>query len=195
MIILGVTGGIGCGKSTATSLLARHGFRKVDSDQLVREVILPSASVRERLRARFGAKVLRADGELDRPALARIVFSNDEEREWLESELHPHVFQRWREEFAAHPDTDFVVEVPLLFEKGLENWFDFTVCVSTTPSNQLGRLELRGMTRAQAEARISKQLSLARKQELADVVITNDGTLAFLERQVALLVRGLASNR
>jgi hypothetical protein len=114
-------------------------------------------------------------------------FPRPEDRRWLEDLVHPEVFSVWRTEFAQAPESDWVVEVPLLFEKGLENWFDFTVCVALSGPRQYLRLERRGLSRELAEQRISTQLLLATKLELADFVIWNDGSSAFLDAQVATL--------
>jgi len=188
---LGVTGGIGCGKSTAAALFGRRGFRLLDSDALIRERVLPSGPVSAALRARYGAAVFQGDGAVDRAALAARVFPHDAERRWLEELTHPVLFGLWRSAFAAEPAADWVVEVPLLFEKGLENWFDFTVCVASSAPQQLARLEQRGLPRALAEQRISKQLPLAQKIESADFVLWNDGTPEFLEAQIDRLIARL----
>jgi len=191
-MILGLTGGYGCGKSTAAKLFAGHGFRHIESDSIVRERVLTSDAVKAALRTRHGAKVFTAAGDVDRPALARIVFSNDEERAWLEALTHPVVFEIIRAMIRPDPGADYIVEVPLLFEKSLANWFDFTVCVACDPSSQLARLEQRGMDRALAVQRISKQLPLARKIELSDFVLWNDGSAEFLRAQVDRIVDSLA---
>jgi|ERR1017187_9401064 dephospho-CoA kinase len=188
---LGLTGGFGCGKSTAAGLFAGHGFRHVDSDSIVRERVLPSDSVSAALRVRYGDAVFGSAGGVDRPALARIVFADDTERLWLEELTHPGFFEIARAIFRADPAADFVVEVPLLFEKSLENWFDFTVCVACDGSSQLARLEQRGLERALAGQRISKQLPLARKIELSDFVLWNDGSTGFLKAQVDRIVDSL----
>jgi dephospho-CoA kinase len=193
-MILGLTGGMGCGKSTAARLIAElGGYRRIDSDEVVRDELLHIPEVIDAIRERFGAGVLRQDGKVDRPSLARAVFGDDTQRHWLESQLHPRLFVRWRESFAAHPAANWVVEVPLLFEAGLENWFDFTVCVATCSALQLARLEERGIPRALAEQRISKQLPLARKIEQADFVLSNDGSVDFLRAQIARLLITLAT--
>ena len=188
MMIAGITGGLGCGKSTVARALEARGFRRIDSDQIVREHVLTDPVVLSALRARYGDSVVEGtapDGlRVNRTALADRVFSADAERLWLEELTHPKVFAAWRAAFAAEPDARWVVEVPLLFEKGLENWFDFTVCVACAPQQQLARLEQRGLPRALAGQRISKQLPLARKIELSDFVLWNEGSPAFLEAQV-----------
>jgi dephospho-CoA kinase len=132
---------------------------------------------------------------VDRPALARIVFSDDSERLWLEELTHPRFFEIARATFREDPRADFVAEVPLLFEKSLENWFDFTVCVACDCSSQLARLEQRGLDRSLAGQRISKQLPLARKIELSDFVLWNDGSTDFLKAQVDRIVDSLRQAR
>jgi dephospho-CoA kinase len=188
----GITGGLGCGKSTVARLFERRGFRRLDSDALVRERVLTGAGVMAALRARYGAAVFAADGTVNRGALAERVFASDTERLWLEELTHPVLFAIWRAAFAAEPGARWVVEVPLLFEKALENWFDFTVCVACAPSQQLARLEQRGLPRGLAGPRISKQLPLARKIELSDFVLWNEGSPEFLEAEVDRLVNALA---
>jgi dephospho-CoA kinase len=192
MIKVGITGGLGCGKSTASRLFEQVGFSRLDSDAIVRDRVLPSEPVKAALRQRYGEGIFGAAGLLDRPELARRVFSDDAERTWLEDLVHPRVFAVWREEFAAGIDQRWVVEVPLLFEKALENWFDFTVCVALSPEEQLARLEQRGLSRELAGQRISKQLPLARKIELSDFVLWNQGSPDFLKAQVEHLAQALA---
>ena len=190
MMSIGITGGMGCGKSTVAKLMEKKGFERIDSDAIVREKVLTLAAVRDQIRGHFGDAVMNADGTVDRAKLGARVFADDAELAWLEELTHPHVFACWREAFAA-AKRDVVVEVPLLFEKNLENWFDFTVCVACAPAQQLARLEQRGLPHALAEQRISKQLPLARKIELAAFVLWNDGSAEFLENQVDHLVNAL----
>jgi dephospho-CoA kinase len=190
---LGITGGLGCGKSTAAKLFEKKGFRRLDADVLVRESVLTAPDVREALRARFGPSIFASDDVVNRKVLAARVFADEGELRWLERLVHPRVFELWRAELVAAPATDWAVEIPLLFERNLENWFDFTVCVACDPDQQLVRLEQRGLNRALAGQRISKQLPLARKVELADFVLWNSGSAEFLEAQIDRLVSFLAS--
>ena len=187
MVIMGITGGLGCGKSTVAGLVERRGYRRIDSDALVRERVLTSPEVVAALGARYGAAVVDPGGQVHRGALAERVFADDAERRWLEDLTHPVVFSLWRAAFAAEPAARWVVEVPLLFEKGLANWFDFTICVATSSALQLSRLQARGVSPDLAAARIAKQLPLPRKIAAADFVLLNDGSLDFLREQVALL--------
>jgi len=172
-------------------MFERNGFQRVDSDALVRDQILTQPPVIEALRTRFGDAMVAPDGRVDRARLAERVFADDADRLWLEDLTHPLLFALWRQTLAADPQISWVFEVPLLFEKSLENWFDFTLCVGCAPAQQLARLEQRGLPHALAEQRISKQLPLARKIELADFVLWNDGSVQFLQDQVTELIRTL----
>jgi len=187
-MILGITGGMGCGKSTVARLIERRGWRRLDSDALVRERVFADPALRTALRERFGPDVAPEAGEIDRGRLAAVVFNDEAARVDLEKLTHPPLFALWREALREQPHGEWVFEVPLLFEKRLENWFDFTVCVASSPPQQLARLEQRGLSRVLAEQRISKQLPLARKIELSDHVVWNDGSEAFLESQVDRLL-------
>jgi dephospho-CoA kinase len=194
-MIAGITGGVGCGKSTVGRALERRGFRRVDSDRIVREHVLTAPEVVREIAAKFGGGVVTMDGagrvSVVRPALAERVFADDAARLWLEDLTHPRVFAGWQAAIAAEPAARFAIEVPLLFEKQLENWFDFTVCVACSPPRQLARLEQRGLPRVLAGQRISKQLPLARKIERSDFVLWNDGSPSFLEAQVDRLAEAL----
>lgn len=191
--ILGITGGLGCGKSTAARLFEAIGYRRLDSDALVRERVLTSDEVKTAVAERFGAKVIGPNGQIDRSVLAEKVFYNDEERLWLEDLTHPILFEIGRTALRSEPHRPWVVEVPLLFEKSLQNWFDFTVCVACSHGQQLARLEQRGLPRALAEQRITKQLPLARKIELSDFVLWNEGSAEFLKAQVERLASQIAA--
>lgn len=192
-MIAGITGGVGCGKSTAARMFEARGFRRLDSDQIVRERVLVDPAIKAAIRERYGAEVFAANGEISRPALAGRVFSDEAELHWLEELTHPAVFAAWQAAFDADPGARWAVEVPLLFEKGLENWFDFTICVACAPAKQLARLEQRGLPRALAGQRISKQLPLARKIELSDFVLWNEGSPEFLEAQIDHLANALVA--
>lgn len=194
-MILGITGGVGCGKSTVARMFERRGFGRIDSDAMIRERVLPSEQVIAALRVRYGKHVVRTDGTVDRAALAARVFADEGERRWLEALTHPILFGLWRETLATDPGGKWVVEVPLLFEHALENWFDFTLCVACSPDQQLLRLEQRGLSRSLAGQRISSQLPLARKIELSDFVLWNDGSATFLQDEVDHLADSLADKR
>jgi dephospho-CoA kinase len=190
-LIVGLTGGMGCGKSTAAAFFAELGFTRLDADQVVRDELLTSPEVIAAIKQKLGGGVLDGEGRVDRKALGKLVFADDAALNWLENLLHPLLRARWQARFAAAAGEKFIVEVPLLFEKGMENWFDFTVCVTTDSASQLRRLEQRGVPPELARQRLAKQLPLARKCELADFVILNDGSLDFLRDQVRALAERL----
>lgn len=194
-LIVGLTGGMGCGKSTAAALFAERGFRRLDADQVIRDEILTDPEVIRAVRDRFGPEVLDEAGRVRRGRVAEVVFADPAQLDWLENLLHPRLLARWREVFAAAEGEAFIVEVPLLFEKGLENWFDFTVCVTTGSATQLRRLEQRGIPPELARQRLVKQLPLVRKCELADHVLLNDGSPEFLREQVNALADRLLKSQ
>ena len=190
-MIIGLTGGMGCGKTVAATMFADHGFSVSDSDAIIRDRLLTAPEVVLAIREHFGAGVLTGTGDVDRGSVAERVFSDEAALQWLEDLLHPRLHAIWRTEIEGTPGKSWVVEVPLLFEKGLQNWFDFTVGVASHPAVQLARLERRGIPPQLARQRISKQLPLAQKIELADFVLLNDGSRDFLRAQVAALVDSL----
>jgi dephospho-CoA kinase len=194
-LIVGLTGGMGCGKSTAAALFAERGFRRLDADQVVRDELLPSADIAHAIRQRLGPAMLAADGRVRRDKIAEKVFADPASLAWLEDLLHPRLMTRWKEIFATEAGVAFIVEVPLLFEKGLENWFDSIVCVTADSATQLRRLEQRGVSPEQARQRLVKQLPLARKCELADHVLLNDGSPEFLKEQVNALADRLLKSQ
>ena len=194
-LMVGLTGGMGCGKSTAAARFAERGYRRLDADQVVRDELLPSPEVAEAIRAKLGNAMLATDGRVRRDRVAEMVFKDPVALAWLEELLHPRLLARWQQVIAASQGTAFIVEIPLLFEKGLENWFDFTVCITTDSESQLRRLEQRGIPREQARQRIAQQMPLARKCELADHVLLNDGTPEFLWEQVDALADRLLNSQ
>lgn len=186
-LIVGLTGGMGCGKSTAARFFADRGFLRVDSDAMVHDLLFGNEEVVQAIRERFGQQVFGPDGKIARERLGEKAFADPDSLTWLEELLHVRLYEQWRDRFAKSEGQAFIVEVPLLFEKGLENWFDFIVCVTTESSLQLRRLEQKGIPPELAEQRLAKQLPLAQKCELADHVLLNDGTPEFLREQVNAL--------
>lgn len=186
---------MGGGKTTAARLFEAEGYRRIDSDALVRDELLMLPEVVRLIQERFPDVIDATTGRVNRALLAGHVFSDEASLAWLENLLHPRLHALWRERLATAPDARWIVEVPLLFEKGLENWFDFTVCVATSSAHQIARLTERGIPQALAEQRISKQLSLAQKLERADFVLSNDGTPETLRMQVARLALSLTNAR
>ncbi|MCH6257658.1 dephospho-CoA kinase [Puniceicoccaceae bacterium K14] len=193
-MVIGLTGGIGCGKSTAARLFEELGYRLLDSDKIVHELLASDESVIKRIVERFGSDMRLGEGGIDRKALGAIVFSDSEALEDLEAILHPETGKRWQTEVEAQASLNWVVEIPLLFEKNLQNRFDLTVCVFSDQRNQLERLSRKGLDRQQSLARIAKQLPLKDKAEKADYTLLNDGTIDFLRVQIQTLVNEINNN-
>lgn len=169
-------------------LFAAAGWRTMQTDAIARGFLERDASVHAALRQRWGDVVINAVGVVDRQAIAARVFTDSEELEWLESLLHPMVRSAWQQALAAEPDANWLVEIPLLFEKRLESAFDLTVCVICPSDVVETRMLSRGYSKAQVEQRQLRQMPLEQKAKLADRVITNAGSLEFLKRQTYLLI-------
>jgi len=185
-LVVGLTGGIGSGKSEALAAFARHGAATMSSDQVVRELYLRDA-VRAAVAERFGPAVLDAAGRVDRAQIAARVFSDPAEREWLEGLLLPLIeerFQAWREQQLAAGSPLLVHEAPTLFEAGIEDRYDLIVLV-TAPA------ELREQRRPGATERMASQLPEEEKAARSDEVYENTGSLEQLDRWVADLVQRL----
>ncbi|MER5480585.1 dephospho-CoA kinase [Streptomyces sp. NPDC002734] len=187
MLNVGLTGGIGAGKSEVSRLLVAHGAVLIDADRIAREVVEPGTPGLAAVVEAFGPEVLAADGSLDRPRLGAIVFADPERRGVLNSIVHPLVGERSRElEAAAPADAVVVHDVPLLTENGLAPLYDLVVVVDVGPETQLERLTgLRGMSEEDARARMAAQATREQRLEIADIVIDNDVSLPELERRVA----------
>lgn len=177
-MLVGLTGGIGSGKSLVAELLAAHGATIIDADLLAREVVAPGTPGLAAVRERFGAGVLRSDGSLDRAALGRIVFGDPLARRDLEAIIHPAVRARAAALTAAAPEGAVVVQViPLLVETGQQGNFDQVVVVDVDPEVQLSRIVRRdGLTEAEVHARLRAQASREARLAAADVVLRNNGT-------------------
>jgi dephospho-CoA kinase len=186
MLTVGLTGGIGAGKSEVARLLASYGAILVDSDRIAREVVEPGTEGLAAVVAEFGAGVLAPDGSLDRAELGAIVFADEDRRKALNAIVHPLVGARAAElQQAAGPDDIVLHDVPLLTENGLAPSYDVVVVVDADPATQLDRLvRLRGMTEEEARSRMSAQAGRAERLAVADLVIDNDGPLDALEPQV-----------
>jgi dephospho-CoA kinase len=186
MLKVGLTGGIGAGKSEVSRLLVECGAVLIDADRIAREVVAPGTPGLAAVVDAFGEDVLAEDGSLDRPKLGSIVFADAEKLAVLNAIVHPLVGARSRElETAAPEDAVVVHDVPLLTENGLAPLYDVVIVVDAPPETQLDRLvRLRGMTEEDARARMAAQATREKRREIADVVIDNDVPLAHLERRV-----------
>lgn len=200
MLLVGLTGGIGSGKSTAARMFASRGAVVLDSDVLARAVVQPGTPGFDAVIARFGGAVLAPDGSLDRDALAHIVFADEAARADLEAIVHPEVRRRIAETVTAHADTDDVVVVdsPLLIETGAHESFSTVIVVTASVDARIARLTTRGMSEDDVRARMHAQRPLEEKEGYADVVLDNGGSEAELEAQIDRLwadlrVRALSS--
>ncbi|MFH9572875.1 dephospho-CoA kinase [Streptomyces sp. NPDC017230] len=186
MLKVGLTGGIGAGKSEVARLFVEYGAVLIDADRIAREVVAPGTPGLAAVVEAFGEDVLTGDGSLDRPKLGSIVFADPEKLAALNSIVHPLVGARSRAlEEAAADDAVVVHDVPLLTENGLAPLYDVVVVVDADPATQLDRLvRLRGMTEPDARARMAAQATREQRREIADVVIDNDVPLDALRARV-----------
>jgi dephospho-CoA kinase len=183
---VGLTGGIGSGKSTVSARLAEHGAIVIDYDQLAREAVELGTPALAAIAERFGIDVIAADGTLDRPALGAVVFGDDAARADLESITHPAIFELVAAAESAVPDDGVVVhDHPLLIEKGMTAFCDLVVVVDVPEDVQVERLvTLRGMTEADARARLATQASREDRLAAADFVLDNTGSIEDLRTRV-----------
>ena len=182
---VGLTGGLGSGKSTVAALLGERGAVIVDADVVAREVVRAGTPGFAAVVARFGSGIVGPDGELDRAELARIVFADGAALDDLNAIVHPLVGSRSAELAAAAPPGSVVVhDIPLLTENGLADRFDTVVVVEADREVRLARLAARGLPRAEAEARMAAQANDAQRRAIADEIVRNDGDLDALARQI-----------
>jgi dephospho-CoA kinase len=186
MVKVGLTGGIGAGKSEVSRLFASYGAVVVDSDRIAREVVEPGTPGLAAVVAAFGEEILTPEGALDRPRLGAVVFADPGRLAALNAIVHPLVRARSAElEAAAAPDAVVVHDVPLLAENGLERLYDLVVVIDASEETRLDRLvRLRGMKPEEARARMAAQATRERRLAVADFVVDNDGPLEALAPQV-----------
>ena len=191
MYVLGLTGGIGCGKSTVSQFLGQRGARILDGDRVARDVVQPGQLGLQRVVERFGADMLLPDGNLNRPLLGQLVFSDARARLDLNALLHPLILAHLRAgvvQARAEGVAVCVLDVPLLLEMNLASDCDAVWTVECAPATQVARIVARnGLTPEQARARIAAQWPAERRKAAAGVHLDNDGTLAELEARVAQL--------
>ncbi|MFE7777330.1 dephospho-CoA kinase [Streptomyces sp. NPDC057445] len=186
MLKVGLTGGIGAGKSEVSRLFVSYGAVLIDADKIAREVVEPGTPGLAAVVEAFGPEILTADGTLDRPGLGAIVFADPDRLAELNAIVHPLVGARSAElEAAAGEDAVVIHDVPLLTENRLAPLYDLVVVVDASEETQLERLvRLRGMTESDARARMAAQATREERRAVADLVIDNDGSLEALEPQV-----------
>jgi len=187
VLLVGLTGGIGSGKSTVARLLERRGAIVIDADHLAREAVARGTAGFDRVIDTFGPGVLRPDGDLDRVLLAAIIFADPERRAALEAIVHPEVARRFGERVEELRDSGRVVVYvsPLLVELGLAPAFDVVVIVTASPHLRVSRVASdRDLSPEDVRARMAAQATDEQRMEVADVLVDNDGSLAELEPQI-----------
>ena len=185
---IGLTGGIGCGKSTVVQFFVDAGWRTIETDAVVRDCLASDAAVHAALNEHWGKAVFHADGTVDRKAVAARVFTDTQELAWLEALLHPLVRQAWEAAISSAPEADWLVEIPLLFEKRLETGFNLIVCIICPADVVERRMVHRGYSGDEIAQRRHHQMPLEEKARRADFVISNTGSLEFLKQQTKRLI-------
>ncbi|MFI4938695.1 MAG: dephospho-CoA kinase [Candidatus Berkiellales bacterium] len=183
--IVALTGGIGCGKTTATNYFAQLGVPIIDTDLLAREVVLPSNSLLSKIVQHFGQSIL-LNGELNRAALRNIIFENPDEKKWLEALLHPAIDQLIQEEIAKINYPYCIVVIPLLTEhfERYRPWIDHVLVVDATEEQQISRAQARDPNYPLLSKMIQAQASRESRLKIADTVISNSGSISELKSQI-----------
>ncbi|PTY38964.1 dephospho-CoA kinase [Saccharospirillum sp. MSK14-1] len=187
-MIIGLTGGIGSGKSAATAIFERLGIGCVDADHVAREVVEPGEPALASIVEHFGPDLLMADGTLNRGRLRERIFTNEPERLWLEALLHPLIRKRMTQQLAAQTSPYAILVAPLLFENDLDKGCEASILIDVPEEIQVSRVMARDNSdEAQARSIIKRQMSRADKRLRASYVIDNSGTLADLENALVAL--------
>ncbi|MFM9095981.1 MAG: dephospho-CoA kinase [Actinomycetes bacterium] len=193
---VGLTGGIGAGKSTVADMFSKLGAVVIRSDELARQVIEPNTTGFQKVLSRFGNQILQENGSIDRTKLAQIVFNDQSALKDLEEIIHPLVRNKTNEIIDAQTQETIVVnEVPLLLEKNMENLFDFLVVVISSEKNRINRLLKRGISEVDAKKRMKLQVSDEQRKTSADFLIANDGNMEQLEADVSKVWQALLERK
>ena len=182
-LVVGLSGGIACGKSSALKIFRELGCDGISTDRITSGILENNDSVKRSIGDKWGRDVF-INNQIDKPKIAEIIFNSVPERIWLEELLHPLVRKVWTSRVKASNKTTVVVEIPLLFEKSLQNFFEITVCLISEKNIQLQRLHDRGLTNVQSNARIESQMCLTEKMHLSNIVMLGDNSLSFLKQQI-----------
>ncbi len=193
---VGLTGGIGAGKSTVADMFSKLGAVVIRSDELSRQVIEPNTPGFQKVLSRFGNQILQENGSIDRQKLAQIVFNDKSALKDLEDIVHPLVRSKTNEMIDAQTQETIVVnEIPLLLEKNMENLFDFLVVVVSSEKNRINRLIKRGLSEEEAKKRMALQVSDEIRKSSADFLISNDGNLEQLQADVSKVWQALLERK
>ena len=194
MKLLGITGGVGMGKSTCAQLLRERGLALVDTDDLARDVVAPGQPALAEVRAAFGGDVIDSAGQLRRDVLAKLVFGNDAALKQLEAILHPRIRERWQAQVAQwrrEGKPVAAVVIPLLFETQAETGFDRVICVACSAGTQRARLRARGWTDEQLHQRIAAQMPVEEKLLRSHYVIWTEGSVTVHAQQLDHILAAL----
>ena len=194
MKVIGLTGGIGMGKSTTDQLLRQRGVSVVDTDLIAHQIVEPGQPALLEIQNAFGDQVIGHDGRLRRDELARLVFADPAQRKILEDILHPRIRESWLGQIAewrAEGKPLAVVDIPLLFETAAEKYFDATICVACSAATQNKRLRQRDWSSEQINQRIAAQWPVEQKMSRADFVVWTDGALEADAQQLEKILAGL----
>jgi dephospho-CoA kinase len=190
MLIVGLTGGIGSGKSTVANMFAARGVPVIDADAIARDMVLPGSPALEEIRTTFGDRVMRDDSTLDRDKLRKVVFADVEKRRRLEGILHPRILEAMRQRASALDAPYCIMVIPLLFETGQQDLVDRVLVIDASPAEQRRRVMQRDrLETADIDAIMASQVSRERRLAGADDVIRNDAGVEDLEQQVEALHR------
>ena len=194
MRVIGLTGGIGCGKSLVAQYFSELGALVIDADQLARTAIERGSQGFDEAISTFGDSIL-SNGDIDRRALGEIIFKDADAKKKLENIIHPYVRQRFEEAVSSlKSDETLIYEIPLLVETGAQDRFDLVITVESELENRIARLRQRGMHISEIEGRIAAQATREQRVEIADFLIENDGTQDELLRQVENIWDSLHDN-
>ncbi len=191
MKVLGLTGGVGMGKSTAAGFFLQHGIRVVDTDEIARELSRPGQPALAEIQTEFGPKILATDGSLNRAALAHIVFNDPTALKRLEAILHPRIRKTWQSQVESWRQENCpvaVVVIPLLFETLAESQFDKIVCIACSPESQHERLRLRNWSDIQIRQRIAAQMPVDQKVARSHFVAWTEGSLEAHRHQIVEII-------
>ncbi len=182
--LVGLTGSIASGKSTALTSFSRCGWSTLSADDVVAEILALDQDVRSRIFGRWGEAVFKSCGSIDKQAIGALVFLKEDERKWMEELLHPIVRNRWNSFVQSRPTQRCMIELPLLFENKLENNFSHTISMYAPLNTVLSRLRNRGLDESAGLARINAQMPALHKVERADFVLWGGGSKGFLQDQI-----------
>ena len=183
-IVVGVTGGIACGKSTVCEKFEVLGWEVISTDSYAHNILSGDNEVTEKIVSRWGPKIKDPNGSIDKAELARVIFESSNERSWLEQLVHPKIRKGWTTFIETSDKSEFVVEVPLLFENNLHALFTKTISVHASTTMQNTRLQGRGLSNFDIQSRLKSQMNTTEKGNLADFVIVTDGNPEFVDQQI-----------